>query len=203
MSPRPGPPTFTEQARRAQIVRAAIETVNEVGYPRSSLAEIARHAGIAKSAIMYYFSSKDALLLHVVNEVFTELAQQLQTAVANHSDPAEQLRAYVEAHLEHADHHRAELAAGVEIVLSHRDAESRPLYLSESAEDSLLLGQILHAGMESGAFVPMSTPIAIKVVEALLDLVTTELQRDLDADLTELAPEVVRAVFRFMDPRAR
>ena len=63
-------PTFIEAARRTQIVMCAIETLAEVGFQRASLAEIAKHAGISKSVISYYFASKDDLIAQVVTAVY-------------------------------------------------------------------------------------------------------------------------------------
>lgn len=192
--------TFTETARRAQIVQAAIDTVNEVGYPRASLSEIARRAGVAKSAIVYYFATKDALLLHVVDHVFATLDGLLRQSVAAHADPEPQLRAYAEAYLDYVDTHRAEIAAGVEIVVSHRGADGVPLYLTGTDEDSALLRGIVAEGMEQGVFRPVPLRVAISLIEAVLDLPTTELQRDLEADLTDLLPEVVTIIFRGLAP---
>lgn len=196
VSPSSASPTFTEQARRAQIVRAAIDTVNTVGYPRASLAEIARRAGVAKSAIVYYFGTKDALLLHVVDHVFAALDERLRHAVEAHADPEARLRAYADAYLAYVDDQRAEIVAGVEIVVSHRGADGIPLYLAGSEEDSALLRGILGDGMEQGVFRPVPPRVAVSLVESLLDLATTELQRDLGADLDDLLPEIITIIFR-------
>ncbi|WP_407562864.1 TetR/AcrR family transcriptional regulator [Streptomyces sp. 184] len=188
--------TFTETARRAQLVQAAITTVNELGYPRASLAEIARRAGVAKSAIVYYFASKDTLLLHVVDHVFTALEEARAKAVAAHTEPAARLRAYAESHLAYVDAHRPEITAGIEIVVSHRGPDGVPLYLTATDEDTALLRAILGDGMAQGVFRQMPLRIAVDVVEALLDTVTTQLQRDLTADLTALRAEITTIVFR-------
>ena len=193
---RDGEPTFTETARRAQIVQAAITTVNEVGYPRASLAAIASRAGVAKSGIMYYFATKDALLLHVVEQVFTALDDLLAEGVALHPDPESQLRAYVDTYLAYVGAHRSEVAAGVEIVVSHRGTDGTPLYLTATDEDSALLRGILRDGMEAGVFRRMSLRLAVGLVEALLEVPTTELQRDLNADLTDALREVGPAILR-------
>ena len=63
-------PTFIEAARREQIVRCAGETIAQLGYARASLAEIAKHAGISKSVISYYFATKDELIRQVVADVY-------------------------------------------------------------------------------------------------------------------------------------
>lgn len=192
--------TFTEQARRAQLLRAAIDTINELGYPRTSLSAIAKRAGVAKSAIAYYFSSKDALLLAVTEHVFGDFDQQVEQAVAQHSEPLGQLRAYGEAYLGYMDSHRAEFAAGFEVLVSHRNAEGVPLYLEVTDDDFALLRGILEQGMARGVFRKMPPNTAVKLVEALLDVPTTELQHNLEADLSGIIPEVLDSVRRVLEP---
>lgn len=189
----PDPPvrTFTETGRRAQIIGAAIVTVNEIGYHRASVSEIAARAGVAKSAIVYYFSSKESLLLSVVDEVFTRLFASLEPAVHAETDPAAQLAAYARAYLLYVDTHRADVTAGIEIVVSHRTADGTPLYLTGTEADSALLRGILAAGMDAGVFRRMPLTIAVSVVEALLDVWTTELQRDMSAELGPFGEQTI------------
>lgn len=188
--------TFTEQARRSQILDAAIRTVNRDGYPRASLSRIAGEAGIAKSAIMYYFDGKDDLLLQVVDHVYAELGVRLAEAVGEHEQPRARLDAYMHTYLDHVGAHRAGIAAGAEIVLSHRTAEGTPLYLTETGEDSALLRGILEGGMAQGVFRPMPSGVAVDLVQSLLDLSITALQRDLEADLSTLVPEILTVISR-------
>ncbi|WP_159498337.1 TetR/AcrR family transcriptional regulator [Microbacterium sp. 18062] len=176
-------PTFTETARRAQLIEAAIDTVNEVGYHRASLAEIARRAQVAKSAVLYYFPSKEALLLHVVEHVFTALDERLVVAVAAASGAVDRLRTYAETYIDYVDTHRSELTAGLEIVVSHRTPDGTPLYLTGAEEDTALLRRILGEGMEQGLFRRMPLRTAVDIVEAVLDASATTLQRDRHADL--------------------
>jgi len=61
--------TFTETARRAQIVAAAIDTIAELGYGQASLARIAETAGTSKGVIIYHFGGKDELMRELVAEV--------------------------------------------------------------------------------------------------------------------------------------
>lgn len=192
--------TFTEQARRAQLLKAAIDTINDLGYPRTSLSAIAKRAGVAKSAIAYYFSSKDALLLAVTEHVFGDFDQHIEQAVSQHSDPLGRLRAYTETYLGYIDSHRAEFAAGFEVFVSHRSAEGVPLYLEVSDEDFALLKGILEQGMAQGVFRHMPPNTAVKLVEALLDVPTTELQHNLEADLAVLNAEILGAVLRVLKP---
>lgn len=188
--------TFTEQARRAQLIAAAITTVNEIGYHRSSLAEIARRAGVAKSAIVYYFSSKEALLLSVIDDVFTRLDEDIARAVEDATGPAAQLEAYAQAYVAHLDTHRAEVTAGTEILVSHRTEDGTPLYLTGTEDDTRLLRSILSDGIQAGVFRSMPLDVAVALVEALLDIPSTALQRDLSADLAPFAAATVDALTR-------
>lgn len=188
--------TFTEQARRAQLIAAAITTVNEIGYHRSSLAEIARRAGVAKSAIVYYFSSKEALLLSVIDDVFTRLDEDIARAVEDATGPAAQLEAYAQAYVAHLDTHRAEVTAGTEILVSHRTEDGTPLYLTGTEDDTRLLRSILSDGIQAGVFRSMPLDVAVALVEALLDIPSTALQRDLSADLAPFAAATVDALPR-------
>lgn len=188
--------TFTETARRAQLIAAAITTVNAIGYHRASLSEIAQRAGVAKSAIVYYFSSKEALLLSVLEDVFTHLEDTVAQGVDSGAEPSAQLRAYAQGYLSYVDGHRAEVTAGIEIVVSHRTEDGTPLYLTGTEEDSRLLRGILSAGMDAGEFRRMPLKVAVSLVEALLDVPVTELQRDLDADIEPFAAQTVEALMK-------
>src|SRR5437868_14750695 len=74
-------PTFTEAARRTQIIECAIETLATLGYAQASLAQIAKRAGISKGVIVYYFSSKGVLFEQVIQAIYTECACDLSPTI--------------------------------------------------------------------------------------------------------------------------
>ncbi|MGI5122727.1 TetR family transcriptional regulator [Marinactinospora thermotolerans] len=193
---RAGSRSFTETARREQLTWAAVRTVNELGYHRASLAEIAKRADIAKSAVVYYFSSKETLLLEVVRSAFAALGEEVLAAVRDADGTAARLRAYADAYLGHVDAHRAAIAAAVEIAVSHRTADGRPLYLVENDEDTALLRDILARGIDDGTFRPMPLDVAVGLAESVLDRSITVVQRDPHADLGELRRHAVPFLFR-------
>ena len=195
-SPDPASRTFTENARRAQIITAAITTVNEIGYHRASLSEIAARAGVAKSAIVYYFGARERLLLSVVDQVFTHLDQEVAQVTLAEAEPVAQLTAYLRAYLDHVGSHRAEVTAGIEIVVAHRTEDGTPLYLTGTEEDSRLVRDILTSGMDAGVFRQMPLPVAVSIVEAVLDVGVTEVQRDRAVDLNPFIDETVAFILQ-------
>jgi len=62
-----GPYAKTE-ARRAEILRTALDAFAERGFQGSSLREIAEAVGLSQAGVLHHFSSKEALLAAVLAE---------------------------------------------------------------------------------------------------------------------------------------
>lgn len=56
------------EVRRAQILDAAIRIVGERGYHGFTVQELAKRCGVTNGALLYYFSSKEQLLVAVLEE---------------------------------------------------------------------------------------------------------------------------------------
>ncbi|MFI6033062.1 TetR/AcrR family transcriptional regulator [Streptomyces sp. NPDC051315] len=56
------------EARRAEIVRAALEVIAERGYRGASLAAVAERVGLTQQGLLHHFPTKDALLVAVLEE---------------------------------------------------------------------------------------------------------------------------------------
>ena len=108
--------TFTEQARRQQIVGAAIDTIAEVGYGQASLARIAARVGISKGVISYHFAGKDDLMKQVVTDVVEAGRAYILPRVFGESTGPAMLRAYIESNLTFMRDHRNYMVALVEII---------------------------------------------------------------------------------------
>ncbi|WP_051898915.1 TetR/AcrR family transcriptional regulator [Sciscionella sediminilitoris] len=113
--------TFTEVARRDQIVRAAISTLAELGYAETSLGKIARTAGLSSvGMISYYFDSKADLMAEVRTTVLAGAEAEVGPRVRGAPGKLAALRAYIEASLEYIAGHTAEMAALFEISSGRR-----------------------------------------------------------------------------------
>jgi len=63
---------------RARILRAVVESIAEVGFQRTTAAEIARRAGVTWGAVQHHFGGKDGLLVAVVEHSFDRFAERLE-----------------------------------------------------------------------------------------------------------------------------
>src|ERR1700712_43122 len=104
--------TFTETARREQIVRAAVDTLAELGYADTSLGKIARTAGLSSvGMISYYFTGKAELMAEVVTTILSTAEEVVAPRVASATTAVERFRAYVQGNLDWAATHRSDAVA--------------------------------------------------------------------------------------------
>ena len=94
--------SFIEKARRKQIVDTAIRTIASRGYSQTSLAEIAREAGISKGVISYHFEGKGDLVEEILARLMQEPADYIKRLVDVQAAAADKLRAYIAANFEFA-----------------------------------------------------------------------------------------------------
>jgi AcrR family transcriptional regulator len=120
--------TFTETARRAQIVAAAIDTIAELGYGQASLARIAATAGTSKGVILYHFGGKDELIRELVAELVARGVAYMSPRVEAEPTGPGKLRAYIESNLAFMRENRRHMVALLEIALNARAADGSRLY---------------------------------------------------------------------------
>jgi AcrR family transcriptional regulator len=65
-APRPSPDKFAE--RRSELAQAALHTLAELGYARTSLREIAQNSEFSHGVLHYYFSDKIDLIMFCVRD---------------------------------------------------------------------------------------------------------------------------------------
>jgi transcriptional regulator, TetR family len=87
------------RARRAQILRAAIELFGEHGYRATSLREIATHCGITHAGVLHHFPTKEALLVAVLKQRDAEDTEGLQTEVTSWQEAGQLLLDAVQANI--------------------------------------------------------------------------------------------------------
>ena len=116
-----GQRSFIEEARRRQILDAAVEVLAEAGFGGASLARIAERAGISKGVISYHFDGKDELLRQVVISLYEDGAAAMIPRIEAEPTALGRVRAYIASNLEFLDSHRVHITAMIEVVYGLRD----------------------------------------------------------------------------------
>jgi len=73
--------TFIEEARRKQIIDAALQTIAEQGYTQTSFAEIAKGLGITKGLIAYHFNGKHDLITSAIHTILNRQGAYIKSHV--------------------------------------------------------------------------------------------------------------------------
>ena len=184
--------TFTETARRAQIVAAAIDTIAELGYGQASLARIAETAGTSKGVIIYHFGGKDELMRELVAEVVARGVAYMEPQIDAEPTGAGKLRAYIESNLAFMGENRNHMVAIFEIALNARAADGSRLY-DVSVQDAgvAALEQLLAYFQDTGEFRAGFDPhVMAMAIRAAINAVPAQLARDPALDVAHHAREI-------------
>jgi TetR/AcrR family transcriptional regulator, fatty acid metabolism regulator protein len=189
--------TFTETARRAQIIAAAIDTIAELGYGQASLARIAQTAGTSKGVIMYHFDGKDELVREVVAELVARGEAYMRPRIGAESGGAGVLTAYIESNLAFLQENRNHVIATVEIVLNARGADGRRLFDTGPGAGVAALRGLLARFQATGEFRSDFDPFVLAMaIRAAIDNVAHQFAGNPGLDVGHHARELADLFIR-------
>ena len=179
--------TFTESARRAQIVTAAIEVIAEIGYAKASFSQIAKHAGLSSTGmISYHFAGKDDLLTACVAEIEKVTDAFMQSRIQNAGGHVAVLRAYVEGNVALVGIHPAAVRALIDIV------RNLPGQRAGVYQRLTVFEEHFRSGQAAGAFRPFDTRTVTIALTSGLDAVVVTAAANVPepAELTRIGREL-------------
>lgn len=184
--------TFTQNARRAQIVQAAIETLAESGYAKTSFTRISQQAQLSSTGmISYHFSGKPELFAEVVNTILEKADHIASTRMSAESTCRGKVAAYIMSRFDFVARHPLYTRALVEIVRMIRDQQITGLEDTERRIMSVdRLVAILEQGRGDGEFGGFDCFTMALAVRGAIDGVLRHHLCDVALDLDRCAREV-------------
>ena len=88
-----------EEARRVQLVEVTIDSLAEMGFVGTTLAEIARRAGVSPGLVAHYFGDKDGLLEATFRRLARTIAVRMRSVLALAHTPRERVQAVIDTNL--------------------------------------------------------------------------------------------------------
>ena len=88
-----------EELRRAQMVQVTIDSLAEVGFVGTTLAEIARRAGVSAGLVAHYFGEKDALLEEAFRTLSRIIAARMRARLEFARTPRGRVQAVIDSNL--------------------------------------------------------------------------------------------------------
>lgn len=180
--------TFTESARREQIVQAAIETIAELGYAKASFTQIARRAGLSSTGLIsYHFAGKQELVGQVVASLYRRIQAFMAERLDDQPNARAALRAYIEGNIAFAGTHRVQMAALLDIFTSGA------LDYDASAERAAVspLERILRWGQDTGEFRRFDVRVMATSIQRSVEGPTFLLAGEPGLDLESYTSELV------------
>jgi AcrR family transcriptional regulator len=168
-------PATTQRRRRsdadrsvAAILAAALDAL--ASDPDSSMAEIARRAGVVRATIYVHFPTREALLDAVMEHAVAEVAQATSDAEPQRGEPTEALERVLRATWQQLGQFHALLAINTS-RLSAKELHRRHLPVTT------LFAPLIERGQKQGVFrseLPVSWHLA--VIRAIVHTASSELQ---------------------------
>lgn len=190
-----GAATFTQRKRRDQLMECAIDAIVEVGYPRTSVAEVARRAGVSKGVVTYHFPAKNDLIQAVIADVIAEMGQYLEPRLlaANPlQHPERFIAAYLTTWTGYIQAHGRQVLALVRIHDAFRDESGRPSPAFDvRANEITAVSEVLRRGQETGCLGRFDPHIMAAVMKAALDDLLTQYADNAGLDLDAYGAELI------------
>lgn len=179
--------SFVEQARRLQIVDAAIGVIAEVGLGTASSARIARAAGVSPALINYHFGSREALLREVLTVADARMDRAMSGGPSEPASYAEALRRIVVGYVQQCVTHPAE----VRVAQAIRDTTG------PSADDGPQeMIAFLTEAQREGEFGPFDPAVFTEALFAAMVAVPRQLVDRSPAECVEVAEEIASLFVR-------
>jgi betaine-aldehyde dehydrogenase len=89
----------TEDSRRNQLVEVTIDSLAEVGFVGTTLAQIASRAGVTPGLVAHYFGDKDGLLEAAFRSLARRVGDQVRARLRQVSTPRGRIQAVIDANL--------------------------------------------------------------------------------------------------------
>jgi len=88
-----------EETRRRQLVEVTIDSLAELGYVGTTLAQIAARAGVSPGLVAHYFGDKDGLLDAAFRSLARRVGNQVRMRLRQVSTPRGRIQAVIDANL--------------------------------------------------------------------------------------------------------
>lgn len=171
---------------RDDILDAAAQIFREKGFYATSMQDIARAVNLQKASLYHHVSSKQEILLALLDRALALLIEQIEPIV-NQSLPAdEKLRRMIVAYLDALTSYR-DLAAV--LLLEHRSLEPdlRARHIPYRDRFEALWRKALEEGIQQGVFASQDVPTMTRILLGAMNWTITWYRDDGRMTIDEIA----------------
>ena len=153
--------------RRREIAATAVPVFLERGFLEATVREIAAAAGVGKSTLYDYFSSKEEILLFTLVEGIDDLTRQAREIFGDPIPAPEKIRRLMEVHLAYMYKNRKlYLQLSLEVPRLSQETQARIQAARHAYQD--LLRDAVAQGIEEGSLRDINPTMASKVLLGIM-----------------------------------
>ena len=147
------------EVRQDQILLAARRLFREKGYHGTSMQDIADAVGLQKGSLYLHISSKEDLLLDIVNQAHHDISQGLEAIYQLPLSPSEKLKQAIRHHTSFIARNREALWVLLEET-RHLSPDRRKAVDAQLKRYTDIFTSIIEEGIRIGQFRPLNLKIA-------------------------------------------
>lgn len=164
----------SDGTKRTAILDAAVVEIARHGYHQTTVAMIARRAGVADGTIYLYFRGKEEILFSLFERAMGRFISEGRLQLDHEATAVEKLGRIVDLHLTLVGKDR-DLAIISQVELRHSLHFMDQLSRNQVGEYLAIISQVVAQGMEEGSFRKDLNPIfASKAIFGVLDEMATD-----------------------------
>jgi AcrR family transcriptional regulator len=154
------------QARRDQILTAAISVFAEKGFQRATIRDVAKAAGIADGTIYNYFENKTALIMGILNRMNDTEDRDSDMGQAIGQDLHKFFEDYIGQRYSYMNDEGLEILRAIlpEVLVN---PELRTMYMEQIISPTFAVSEKHFAKLvEDGTVRPLDVPLTLRVISA-------------------------------------
>ncbi|MFL7892660.1 MAG: TetR/AcrR family transcriptional regulator [Anaerolineales bacterium] len=166
MSPRPN----VSEERKNQILAAATRVFTMHGFTGARMDDIVEESGLSKGALYWYFDSKDAIIIGILDQIFDSETTQLREILEAEDSATKKIELFVEMSIKDLEKMKPLMPIFFDFwSLSVRNPNIKQAIKRYYQNFLDLLTPIIEEGIESGEFSPMDPAEAAVALGSLYE----------------------------------
>lgn len=179
----------------ATIRKAATRLIYEHGFEAMSLRQLAADVGLQPGSLYNYFTTKQALLVDIINDHMDDVLRMVGEALGDSTDPRERLSRFAAFHIRYHLNIREQLYVAT-TELRSLAPENRPQIVKKRKEYSDILVKIISDGIEAGLFFKQEPQITAFAILGMLTAISSWYNPDGKYSQQKIIETYLKIVFR-------
>jgi TetR/AcrR family transcriptional regulator, cholesterol catabolism regulator len=170
---------------REEILMAAAQIFSQKGFHATSMADIAQAVNLQKASLYYHISSKQELLLEMLNQALDLLIERMEAVMSRPLPPDEMLRQAMEEYLATLLGHR-ELASVLLLEYRSLEPEYHARHIPRRDRYERLWRDLIFQGMDAELFCCIDPAMAARALLGVMNWTITWYRPDGSMSVKEI-----------------